>query len=328
MKTDYSISSYRTSHFQYQTLDKIHGEPTLDTLLHLFKQLKINAQSVPTKLGGGQLGYLALVIHPDDYNKIPNTLPFVRPTDPGVFKFNPTNPVAVTPQEPASPVRTRRTRTTASEPGTPTAQRRRQEPQANTNTTLAIDVAQQKALHDEKVRCYHECQAVEQALRQQLIEAVDPEYLEALRDPITYMIQEPIPTIIDFLQEVFGQITPQELADREETLKNFTYDPIKPVDIVFNKITQFKDLCSLCKNDKTEPQLVQLAYIIFNKSRIFTDALKEWNKTNPTEKTYSSMKIHMRQQYQELKQVGALTVEESSLHQVNLMNELTANMKS
>ena len=96
------------------------------------------------------------------------------------------------------------------------------------------------------------------------------------------------------------------------------------MDIVFNKITQFKDLCSLCKNDKTEPQLVQLAYIIFNKSRIFTDALKEWNKTRPTEKTYSNMKLHMRQQYQELKQVGAVTIEESSLHQVNLMNELTA----
>ena len=115
MKSDYSISSYRTTHFQYQTLDKIHGKPTLDTLLHLFKQLRINAQSVPTKLGGGQLGYLALVIKPEDYEKIPNTIPFVRPTDPEVFKFNPTSPVVVTPQEPASPVRTRRSMTTTSE---------------------------------------------------------------------------------------------------------------------------------------------------------------------------------------------------------------------
>ena len=96
------------------------------------------------------------------------------------------------------------------------------------------------------------------------------------------------------------------------------------MDIVFNKITQFKDLCNFCKNDKTEPQLVQLAYIIFNKSRIFIGALKKWNKKTPTEKTYYNMKLHMRQQYQELKQVGALTIEESSFHQVNLMNELTA----
>ena len=252
MKNDYSLNSYRTTHFQYQTLDKIHGEPTLDTLLHLFKQLKINAQSVPTTLGGGQLGYLALVLSQEEYEDIPNTVPFDRPTNPGVFKYNPSVPTLMTPQEPSSPIRTRRsTRTTTSEPGTPTAQRRRQEPQSGLNApSITIDVTQQKAIHDEKVRRYNECQAVEQVLRQQLIEAIEPEYLEALRDPITYMIQDPIPNIISFLQETFGQITPQELADREEEIKNFAYDPTKPVDVVFNKITQYRDLCALCQNHK------------------------------------------------------------------------------
>ena len=89
------------------------------------------------------------------------------------------------------------------------------------------------------------------------------------------MIQDPIPTIIIFLLETFGQITPQELAVREESINNFGYDPTKPVDLVFNKITQHGDLCALCKNNKTDTQLVQLAYIIFNKARVFTDALKE-----------------------------------------------------
>ena len=326
MKSDYSINSYRTSHFQYQNLDKIHGEPTLDSLLHLFRQLKINAQSVPTTLGGGQLGYLALVLSAADYAAIQNTIPFVRPVDPGVFQYVPTPTVAAASAPATTPVTTRTTRSATS--GTPTAQRT---PGSNTVTptaTITIDIAQQKAQHEERKRQYHECQAVEQALRQQLVEAIEPEYLEALRDPITYMIQDPIPDIITFLQDTYGKITPQELADREDALRNFHYEPWKPVDLVFNKITQYKDLCELCHNQKTDTQLVQLAYLIFNKTRIYTDALKDWNRKPTADKTFANMKTHMRTTYQELKQVGALSIEESALNdRVNLVQELTRHQE-
>ena len=51
------------------------------------------------------------------------------------------------------------------------------------------------------------------------MEAIAPEYLEALRDPIINMIPNLIHDIITFLQDIYGQITPQELADREDALK-------------------------------------------------------------------------------------------------------------
>ena len=236
MKTEYSITSYKTSHFQYPTLDKINGEPTLDTLLTLFKQLKINAQNVPTKLGGGQLGYLALVIPTKDYDVIPNSVPFTRPKDPGVFQYVSVETIPDSaPSTPASPAK-RCLRTTTNEPETPSVQRKCSKASSNSSsmsTSLAIAIAQQKAAHEEATWRYHECQAVEQALRQQLIAAIEPDYLEALRDPITCMLQESIPRIMEYLLETFGQVTPQELADRKEEVKNFVYDPTKPVDTFF-----------------------------------------------------------------------------------------------
>ena len=320
MKSEYSVNSHRTTHFQYPTLDKIHGEPTLDTLLHLFRQLKINAQSVPTQLGGGQLGYLALILTPTEYAAIPNTTPFVHPTDPGVFQYVPPQPAAA-----STSMSTRSSRTSS---GTPTTQGTQPAPSTIPSATVTIDITQQKAQHDERKRRYYECQAVEQTLRQQLVEAISTEYLEALRDPITQMIQSPIPDIIAFLQDSFGQITPQELADREDALKNLTYDPWKPVDLVFNKINQFKDLCELCKNQKTDTQLVQLAYLIFIRTRTFTEALRKWNKKPTADKTYTNMITHMRQHYQALKQVGALAIEDSSLNNhANLVQELARNQE-
>ena len=79
MLTSYSNIDYRTTHFEYKDLHRIHGQPDIDALLRMFRQLKRNAQRVPTTLGGGQLGYLALVLSTVAFDSIPNSAPFVRP---------------------------------------------------------------------------------------------------------------------------------------------------------------------------------------------------------------------------------------------------------
>ena len=59
--------NYRETHFEFPTLTPIRGEPTADTLIVLRKQLKANAKSVPSNLGGGTLGHLGLIIPPARY---------------------------------------------------------------------------------------------------------------------------------------------------------------------------------------------------------------------------------------------------------------------
>ena len=85
MSNSYSIKDYRITHFEYKDLDKIHGQPDTDALLRIFRQLKCNAQRVPTTLDGGQLGYLALVLSDVAFNSISNSTVFVRPTLQGAF---------------------------------------------------------------------------------------------------------------------------------------------------------------------------------------------------------------------------------------------------
>ena len=64
------------------------GEHTLDSILLLHQQVKQNAQSVPTVLGGGKLGYLALVISDKTYHSISNSTPFERLHDPGQLQVH------------------------------------------------------------------------------------------------------------------------------------------------------------------------------------------------------------------------------------------------
>ena len=73
---------YASSYFKYKTPIPIRGEPTHKSLKRLKLELQANASSVETDLGGGNYGYLGLVLTDEEYAAIPNTQPFVAPNYP------------------------------------------------------------------------------------------------------------------------------------------------------------------------------------------------------------------------------------------------------
>ena len=90
MTSSYSLPDYRSRYFEYKTLTKILGEPTIDSIAKLHKEIQRNAQKVPTTLGGGQNRYLGLVIPATMYNNIPGK------RHPGNFVATPRRVVRVT----------------------------------------------------------------------------------------------------------------------------------------------------------------------------------------------------------------------------------------
>ena len=120
----------------------------------------------------------------------------------------------------------------------------------------------------------------------------------------------------------YGQITEEELVQKEEELRNYDYDPQTPVDKVFNQVTLFQDLCTITNNDRSDKQLCQIAYLIFNRTRAFVDALKNWNAKEDKDKTFALFKKHMRLEHHALKQVGALSINETSFYQANMIQQV------
>ena len=180
----YNLLDHQTKYFKHKDLDKIYGKPTIDSILTILKQGKRNSQSVPTTLGGGQLGYLWFFLKNADYNSIPGIARFIRPINPGTF--TPT-PIAVGPTTRAGVIPVPLT---------------------------AADIATQKLAHDELTRQYNECQAVEAALRKQITEAIDEEHLQSLRNPVTDTITSSILEIFDFLKKMYGRLSPEQLKER------------------------------------------------------------------------------------------------------------------
>ena len=80
---------YKNTHFEYPERTRIHGEPTTANLITLQREIRANAITVHSTLGGGNYGHLGLVCTPATYATIPNTAAYNRPTAPGQLNVQP-----------------------------------------------------------------------------------------------------------------------------------------------------------------------------------------------------------------------------------------------
>ena len=164
MLSSHSTKDFHSTHFKYNVFNKIHGFPDIDTLLCLFLQVKCNAQSVPTNLGGGQLGYMALVLTHVVFNSIHNVRAFIWPEHPDAFTV-----IVLTKSNLAVAV-------------------------------TVIDIAQQKVRHDESIFVYNECvRPLSRLCNHKLLRLFKGKDFDALRKSDTHIINDPIPDTISYL---------------------------------------------------------------------------------------------------------------------------------
>ena len=85
----------------------------------------------------------------------------------------------------------------------------------------AFEITQQKVEHEEATSLFCEVLGVERALIQQFISAIDNEFLQALRSPVTGTINKTISEIFEYLYENFGNVSPDKLSNIKEATNKF-----------------------------------------------------------------------------------------------------------
>ena len=131
-------------YFPHSTPTPIRGEPDYKYLKKLKNELRANASSVDSDLGGGDHGYLGLVLSEQEYRRIYPDTPFEAP-------------------EFLGPLVIRR----------------------GTNTADAINLREE---HRTNVALYRECREVEKALLRHITQAVEPKYIDFLKNENTDLI--------------------------------------------------------------------------------------------------------------------------------------------
>ena len=269
---------YRSIYFAFPNLDPINGEPDADILIKLKNQLKANASSVPSNLGGGNHGHLGLVVTPQTYAMVSN-VPFDQPVHPGTLVIP-----------------------------------------AGTTGPMATVLREQ---HIENVRLFREVVGVEKALKQQILKAIEQDWLLAITDRHTQSLSGTVAQILEFLFETYGLVSTAMLENKEEALKGLDYHPRQPVDLVFNTIEDLVEYAEMANTPFSQAQIITKAYSKFNKTGLLSVAINEWNRKPAIQKTWIGLKTHFRQARKELKETSGDTIGSSQLNETaNLVQEV------
>ena len=267
---------YATVYFKYSTPTPITGEPSNKSLKRLKTELRANASSVDTDLGGGDHGYLGLILTDVEYARItPTPPPFVAPNFPGPFVMDPAH--------------------------------------------TAMQQVQARETHNENLALYRECKNVEKALLRHIQTAVSEKYIEFMVDDDTGLIEDDVPTVLDYLFTSYGKVTAEEVKEEENMVLNISFNPADPMVTIFRPIEQLQKKAVAAGIKYSNEQLLEIGLSLIRNTRDFEKALGEWNQKIPTDKTWENFKSHFRSAQVELKEIRGPTMQQAGYHHANML---------
>ena len=267
---------YVTTYFPHKIPTQIQGEPSYKDLKRLKMELRANASSVESNLGGGDHGYLGLVLTDAEYLTVPGVgagNAFIAPAYPGALNI------------PA--------------------------------TATAIEAMEVKEQHRDSARHYRQCQNVEKSLQSHLQKTIDSKYIDAFIDDDTALLNADIPDILEHLFIRYGQVTGEDVKAMETTVNKTVFSPADPLVMIWNPVEKLRKLAIQANLPYTSQQLIELAMQLIRNTHDFEKAIGEWNAKNPTDKTWTNLKLHFGNAQKELKDIRGPTMAQAGFHQIN-----------
>ena len=181
-------------------------------------------------------------------------------------------------------------------------------------TETQYQIAQRNQEYQEALRLFREVISVERAIIQQMVAAIEPKYLKALRNTVTNKITKTIPEIFEYLFDTYGDISPQELRMLTTQVETLTFPPNEPVDTIFTEIDDLATIAELARAPMSEPQKINMAYLLLQNTQVYSNALNKWNQLSISDHTWENFKRHFRTAQKGLRRTGALSIHESINH--------------
>ena len=230
-------------------LTPIRGTPDPASLQRLHNEIRANASSIFCRLGGGRLGYLALVVKGTVYNRIAGQ-PFVQPA----------TPAATCPSPPGH------------------------------NPSGAAIAAARRIWEGERA-AFEEFQMVQGLLRAQILTAVEPMYVDVLRDPYTQFATTTALQLLEHLDSTYAEIGPRELEENDRRMQA-RYDPTRPYEHFVKQIQDAVSYAARGGEDISDARLLRVAYSVIAESGFCPDDCRSWMKR--TDKTWATFQAHFR----------------------------------
>ena len=181
----------------------------------------------------------------------------------------------------------------------------------------AAQIAEANRIHDATLRVWRQYQATDKALKQLLLQAVDPVYVQPLRNRLTGFATVSTRTILDHLYARYGRISPLDLEANDQRFKA-AYDTAMPIEGLFEQISKAIDLADAAGAPYTAEQILNNAYALMFQTGVYGEACKEWRRRLPAQKTWPLFQEHFAAAHEDLREAQA-TTQSAGYHEANAL---------
>jgi hypothetical protein len=171
----------------------------------------------------------------------------------------------------------------------------------------------------EDMRCYREALDIRKALIKQIVAAIEPRYLKTLRNTDTHSITQDVPTVLTYLFNRYGKVTPDKLNEKEQEVRAFVYNLQDPLVLLFDQVEDLKKLADAAQMPYTTRQIVNFGVQLIRNTHDFQDGLKAWYDIDEADKTWPNFKILFEDEHDKLRLVRGETMQHAGFHQANFI---------
>jgi hypothetical protein len=161
---------------------------------------------------------------------------------------------------------------------------------ANATGPMIAEINRQHLVDVQIFRTYKE---TDKALRQQLIAAVQDDYISGLCHPVVGYGKTTCLQLLTHLWTHFGKITADELEKNRVGMR-MPWDPSTSIKSVFTKLTKGRLFAEAGNDPITETTAIRDGYFVLLNSGVFSEDCRRWRDKPEAEKTLAAFQLHFR----------------------------------
>ena len=142
--------------------------------------------------------------------------------------------------------------------------------------------------------------AITRQIKSQLLQAVNPVYIESLCDEQMGYTNVTISNILTHLQTNYGTITQDDLTKNALELDT-DWDPETPIETVMAKAIQCQRFATAGGDPISDATVLRHMLAVFERSGVLDDAIKDWRKLTPANRTWANAQVHFKRANKERK---------------------------
>ena len=180
------------------------------------------------------------------------------------------------------------------------------EPPTNPGTTVTHQddatgpqMIEDRRLHDEATNRFLRYKTIEAQLRNQIIGATDPMFIEALRDPLVGFGRVTPLELLKHLYGAYGRITAADLEDNLATMSS-PWSPPTPIEQLFRQIDDGRTFAAAGNDPISERSAIRIGYKLIVGNAKFALACREWRLYLEEGANMKEFKQHFRTAAQDL----------------------------